>query len=592
MTKLMAWYIALLGLFFLSAPKVIADANAELLQLAQDYWDHELYEDPLRATANGVHDYNHRLPQVADADQRRRLQAARQFARRLRRISRDALSASNQINADLLAFILDHRIALAEFRSWRMPILSDYGFHQALLYIVRETPFRTHDDYQAYLQRLKALPEYFAQNIANMRLGLEEGFTQPQAILPGIIDSFEVLQLGELESHPLYQPFLQFPEAFSSSQRASIQREAERLFRENLAPSFAQAAAFMKNEYLPGAMRLVGASHWPEGNAYYQALVRFYTSLDDARPDDIHALGIREVSRIRQEMQAVIEQTDFTGNFREFLAFLRTDQQFYARTPRQLLAHAAWLAKDIDGRLPGYFGKLPRQPYSVEPVPDEVAPNYTTGRYVGAALSASIGGQYWVNTYALDTRPLYQLPALTLHEAVPGHHLQAALALELENVPAFRRDFYPHAFGEGWGLYAEKLGVEMGVYTTPYEHFGRLSYEMWRACRLVIDTGLHASGWSREQAIEYLATNTALSEHNVRTEVDRYIAWPGQALAYKVGELTLWELRQQAESALGEQFDIRGFHDAVLAEGALPLELLRQQIKAYIVLEKERLSEH
>ena len=266
----------------------------------------------------------------------------------------------------------------------------------------------------------------------------------------------------------------------------------------------------------------------------------------------------------------------------EFVEFLRSDEQFYAKSADALLERAAWISKDIDGRLPGYFGTMPRQPYSVEPVPAELAPNYTTGRYVGAPLGADRGGQYWVNTYALDKRPLYELTALSLHEAVPGHHFQIALALEIEDAPEFRKRFYPHAFGEGWGLYAEKLGVEMGVYQTPYDHFGRLSYEMWRACRLVIDTGLHAKGWTRQQAIDYLASNTALSLHNVQTEVDRYISWPGQALAYKMGELTIWELRAKAERELGAKFDIREFHDAILVGGGLPLEMLRARIDGYI----------
>jgi uncharacterized protein (DUF885 family) len=281
-------------------------------------------------------------------------------------------------------------------------------------------------------------------------------------------------------------------------------------------------------------------------------------------------------------MDEIIQQLEFKGSFQEFLAFLRADRQFYPKTPEELLMKASWLAKRADGRLPAFFGKLPRQPYSVQPVPDELAPNYTGGRYSPAPPGASRGGEYWVNTYALETRSLYQLTALTLHEAVPGHHLQIALAYEIENVPEFRKKFYPHAYGEGWALYSEKLGVEMGLYDTPYDHFGRLSYEMWRACRLVVDTGIHAQGWTRQQAIDYLAANTALSYHTIGTEVDRYIAWPGQALSYKMGELTILELRSEAEQKLGDQFDIRAFHDTVLAQGGLPLDLLRKQVKEYI----------
>jgi uncharacterized protein (DUF885 family) len=342
----------------------------------------------------------------------------------------------------------------------------------------------------------------------------------------------------------------------------------------------------MKSEYAPKARTTLGCSDLPQGREYYAALVRYFTTRDDLTPDAIHALGLKEVARIRAEMDTVIRQTGFKGSFAEFLQFLRTDPQFYPKTAEELLSRAAWLAKSIDGKLPGYFGKLPRQTYSVAPVPAEIAENYTSGRYSGAPPGASRGGEYWVNTTHLDKRPYYELPALTLHEAVPGHHLQGALAYEIENAPTFREHFYPHAFGEGWGLYSEKLGVEMGVYKTPYENFGRLSMEMWRACRLVIDTGIHVKGWSRKQAMDYLAGNTALSLKNVQTEVDRYIAWPGQALAYKIGELTIWELRAKAEKELGPKFDIRQFHDAVLDEGGLPLEILRRRVDAYIARAK------
>ena len=299
-------------------------------------------------------------------------------------------------------------------------------------------------------------------------------------------------------------------------------------------------------------------------------------------PERVHEVGLGEVKRIRAEMDAIIAQVGFKGTFPEFLAFLRTDPQFYARSPQELLKEASYIAKQVDGMLPAYFGKLPRLPYSVQPVPAEIAPNYTTGRYSPPPIGGTKGGEYWVNTYALDKRPLYVLAALTLHEAVPGHHLQGALARELENVPAFRLDLYPHAFGEGWGLYSEKLGKEMGLYKTPYEEFGRLTYEMWRACRLVVDTGMHAKNWTRQQALDYLGENTALSLHEVRTEIDRYIAWPGQALAYKMGELKILELRERARQALGEKFDIRAFHDAALANGGVPLPILEKQIDLYI----------
>ena len=380
------------------------------------------------------------------------------------------------------------------------------------------------------------------------------------------------------------------PASISAKKAKALAAEARALIADAVIPAFRRTHEFMRDDYAAGAADKIGAASLPGGGAYYEALVRYYTTRDDVTADGIHKLGLKEVARIRKEMDGVIRKTGFAGDFAAFLEFLRTDPQFYATTPQQLLERAAFLSKTIDGKLPAFFGKLPRQPYSVEAVPDEIAPNYTTGRYVPAAPGAGRGGRYWVNTYALDKRPLYELPALTLHEAVPGHHLQGALAYEIEGAPEFRKQFYPHAFGEGWGLYAEKLGVEMGVYQTPYDEFGRLSYEMWRACRLVVDTGMHAKGWSRQQAIDFMKDNTALSEHNIAAEIDRYIAWPGQALAYKIGQLKFSELRARAQKQLGAKFDLRRFHDALLGDGALPLSLVEAKIDRWIAAEAARPS--
>ncbi|MEM9494577.1 MAG: DUF885 family protein [Pseudomonadota bacterium] len=569
------------GVVLAAAPAMASPAD-DLNQLIDDYWDNELRENPFRATGAGISDYNAKVPAVAPADQERRAAMGADLLARLDAIDRTALSSSDKTNADLLKFILKHDVALAPFDAWRMPILSDSGFHTGIAHVVGSTPFRTETDYEDYIERLKALPGFLDQNVANMRQGLEDGFTQPVEILEGILPSFEAQVKDNAAAHPLYAPFKLMPQSIPARRQKALRREARNVLERAVMPAYQRADLFMRNEYLPGARKTLGASALPQGEEYYAALVRFYTTLDDATPDDIHKLGLSEVARIRGEMDEIIQETGFRGDFAAFIEFLRTDEQFYAKTERALLERAAWISKDIDGRLPAFFGKLPRQPYSVAPVPAEIAPNYTTGRYVGAPLGADRGGQYWVNTYALDKRPLYALTALSLHEAVPGHHFQSALALEIENAPQFRKEFYPHAFGEGWGLYSEKLGVEMGVYETPYDHFGRLSYEMWRACRLVIDTGIHAKGWTREQAVDYLASNTALSMHNVRTEVDRYISWPGQALSYKMGELTIWELRAKAEAELGDAFDIRAFHDAILVEGGLPLDMLRARIDAYI----------
>lgn len=563
-----------------------AFATEELDRLFADYWANELEENPLSATYSGVEGYNDKMPAVAPADQVRRLEEAKAFLARLDAADLSSASEDDRLNASLLRFILDHAIALGAYDGWRIPFLSDSGFHNEFSFVVDATPFRNEADYRAYLARLGALPAYLEQNVDNMRQGLKDGFTQPKEILAGILPSFEAQAAPAVLDHPLYAPFTSMPAAISKKRAAALQKEAAALMETKVLPAFRRTFEFMRDEYAPHAADRIGAGNLPDGAAYYEALVRYYTTRDDVTADGIHKLGLEEVARIRKEMDGVIGKTGFKGDFAAFLEFLRADPQFYAQTPEQLLERAAFLAKTIDGKLPAYFGKLPRQPYSVEAVPAELAPNYTSGRYVPAPPGGKRGGRYWVNTYALDKRPLYELPALTLHEAVPGHHLQGALAYEVDGAPEFRKQFYPHSFGEGWGLYSEKLGVEMGLYQTPYEEFGRLSMEMWRACRLVIDTGIHSKGWTRQQAIDYLAGNTALSLKNVQVEVDRYIAWPGQALAYKMGELTIVELRRKAEKALGDKFDIRDFHDVVLDQGGLPLAVLGEQVDAYIARKK------
>jgi uncharacterized protein (DUF885 family) len=344
---------------------------------------------------------------------------------------------------------------------------------------------------------------------------------------------------------------------------------------------YAKLLDFTLDEYVPGARSTLGASELPGGEAYYAQRIRHFTTLDLA-PEEIHEIGEREVARIRAEMEQIVREVGFEGGFAAFLDFLRTDPRFYAGTAEELLMRASTIAKRMDAQLPSLFKTLPRLPYGVAPVPDHLAPKYTGGRYVPAPQGGTQPGYYWVNTYALASRPLYVLEALTLHEAVPGHHLQISLANELEDLPSFRRHLYLSAFGEGWGLYSEWLGLEAGFYTDPYSDFGRLTYEMWRACRLVVDTGLHALGWTRDQAMDFLASNTALSLHEVETETDRYISWPAQALAYKLGELEIKELRREAEAALGERFDIREFHDAVLGSGSVPLPVLERIVRRWI----------
>ena len=570
---------------FAGAPAAIGQqdtAAAELHQLFADEWDRRLQRDPLFASTRGVSDYNDRLPDVTPDAQQRALEEDLQFLERLEAIDRAALSSNDQTNHDLFEFVVGHRANLATYRVYRMPFTSDSGFHIRIQRMYEYMPFRSVEDYETYLTRLSAVGPYFKQNIANMRDGVAEGFTQPGAILTEIVPSISGTIVDSPEDSVFFTPLLGIPEYVSADDADRLRSEASAAIAETVIPAYREFLTFFTDEYIPGARASLGASSLENGRAYYEDLTRFFTSLDDAHPDEIHELGLREVARIRAEMDEIIEQAEFDGSFADFIEFLRTDPQFYVEDPEQLLKEASWIAKKVDAQMPAFFRTLPRMPYGVMAVPDDLAPNYTTGRYWSAPVGGRRGGYYMVNTYALDKRPLYTLAALTVHEGVPGHHHQISLAQELDELPEFRRTFYPHAFGEGWGLYSEKLAIEMGIYETPYDHFGRLSYEMWRAVRLVVDTGMHYKGWTRDEALDYLADNTALSLQNVRTEIDRYISWPGQALAYKMGELKFLELRARATEELGEDFDIRDFHDALLINGGLPLDMLDAAVDRYI----------
>ena len=560
----------------------INEASRQLEELFADEWADRLQRNPLFASSMGVADYNDLLPDVSAEAQSRYLDADRQFLERLAAIDRGSLPATHQDNYDLFEFVVGHRATLAEYRPYRIPILSDAGFHMSVQRMYESMPFESVPDYERYLVRLAAVRGYFEQNIANMRTGIAEGFTQPREILAGITPSISGAIVDDPASSVFFTPFTRFPAHFSESDRAQLARRGADVIASSVIPAYETFLQFFEAEYIPGSRTTLGISSVEGGRTYYEDLTRFFTTLDDATPDQIHELGVQEVARIRAEMEDIIRQVEFDGSFAEFIDFLRTDPRFYAQEPEQLLKEASYLAKRVDGQMPAYFRTLPRQPYGVRAVPDDIAPNYTTGRYWGAPIGGTRGGYYMVNTYALDKRPLYTLAALTVHEGVPGHHHQNALRKEIDGMPDFRRAFYPHAFGEGWGLYTEKLAIEMGIYDTPYDDFGRLSYEMWRAVRLVVDTGMHYKGWTRQQAMDYLADNSALSLHNVRTEIDRYIAWPGQALAYKMGELKILELRARAEQELGEQFDIRDFHDAILLTGGVPLDMLDATIDQYI----------
>jgi uncharacterized protein (DUF885 family) len=574
-----------LGLTVLAPPVAPKDpeARTKLHALLDEAWQFELREDPLFATSVGDHRFDDKLPSVGVSDQARRAEARRKLSERLREIDPAGLDETDRDSWALQRVKLEDSIREFELHHYRFPINADSGFHMELVQLVRQMPFDTTRDYENYVARLRAIPQYVSQNVELLREGLQAGWTLPKVALAGYEKTIEAHVVADPRRSRFFAPFASFPSGVSESDRARLSAAGEKAIRDEVVPAFRAFLEFMTREYMPGARATVGASDLAgNGKEYYAYLVRHFTTLPLA-PDEIHALGLEEVRRIRTEMEEVIRKTGFSGGFADFLKFLRTDPRFYAKTPEELLKQAAWIAKSVDGKLPSLFGRLPRQPYGVEPVPAEIAPKYTGGRYVPAPPGGKKAGTYWVNTYALESRPLYVLESLTLHEAVPGHHLQGAVSAELTDLPAFRRFLYVDAFGEGWGLYSERLGLEMGLYTDPYNNFGRLTYEMWRACRLVVDTGLHAKGWTRQQAIDYLASNTALSLHECTTETDRYISWPGQALAYKMGELKLRELRRRAEDALGARFDVREFHDRILSGGTVTLPILEARIDAYIL---------
>lgn len=496
----------------------------------------------------------------------------------LRALDRSKLSKEDKINAKILEDQLQNDVDLYKYKDYYLPITAESGFH-AYIAAIAQGRFNTLADYQNYLGKLKALPYYFAQQTHWLRQGLKEGITPPKVTLKGFENSISAYILPA-EKSGYFKPFTQYPSHFSEAQKLKLTQEGRALIAQKVIPTYQAFYDFMTQEYMPNTRDNIAANSLPEGNAFYENRVRYYTTLDITSAE-VHQLGLTEVKRIRQEMEQVIKSVGFKGSFADFLHFLRTDPQFYATSADQLLKEAAFIAKKADAMLPKYFGKLPSKPYGIAPVPAEIAPKYTSGRYSGSNRDDE-PGYYWVNTYALDKRPLYELEALTLHEAVPGHHLQISLNSQLNTLPYYRRYGYISAFGEGWGLYSEYLGLEAGFYQDPYSNFGRLTYEMWRAARLVVDTGIHSQGWSRQQAIEFMASNTALSLHNVTTEIDRYITWPGQALSYKIGELTIKRLRAKAEQALGDKFDLRAFHDAVLASGSVPMSILEQQIDDFI----------
>lgn len=562
-----------------NTPQVATQGSEQALQsIIKDAWQLRVESSPEMAYARGDKTAAGKLEDLSPEALARMNTANLALLARLTALDLSTLDQEARINAQILQYQLQNSVDLYRFHDHYLPITAESGFHAYIASIAKGN-FNTEEDYLNYLSKLKALPKYFDQQTYWLKQGLAEGSTPAKVVLTGFEDSISAF-IVPVEQSGYYKPFTQFPKHFTAAQRGKMEAEGKRLIEQLVLPSYQAFYDFMTQEYIPGARQSIAAADLPDGKAFYENRVRYYTTLP-MTADEVHQLGLKEVKRIRDEMQTIIDKLGYQGDFADFLHFLRTDSQFYATTPEELLKEAAFIAKKADAMLPKYFGKLPRTPYGIQEVPAEIAPKYTTGRYSGSN-SDDQAGYYWVNTYALDKRPLYEMEALTLHEAVPGHHLQISLNKELTSLPEFRRYSYISAFGEGWGLYSEYLGLEGGFYQDPYSNFGRLTYEMWRAARLVVDTGMHAKGWTRQQAIDFMASNTALSLHNVTTEIDRYISWPGQALSYKIGELTIKRLRAKAEAELGDKFDIRAFHDAILANGSVPMAILEQQIDDFI----------
>jgi len=544
-----------------------ADARLEAIYTAEWRWRDKQFPD----NEDSHRPLQDHLPKMDPATQEMRLRMWQDVLRKLDSIPVAQLSPAERLNYDVYHPQIAALIAAQLFRDYEMPANADTTFWTDLGYTARR-PFRTLHDYRNWILQMRDIPRYFREQTDEMRRGLKRGFTPPQITMKGRDASITAVTEATPEASLFYTPFKDMP-GVPQAEQAALRAQAIAVIRDSVQPAYAELLAFMRTEYLPGTRTSLAAYDLPDGQAFYRAKIREFTTLDED-PAAIHAFGESEVARLHEQMLGVMRETGFTGDFPAFLKFLRTDPQFQAKTPEELLMRAAWVAKRFDGKASRFFGLLPRARFGIRPVPEDLAPFYTAGR--GGP------GLYLVNTYDLPSRPLYNLTALTLHESAPGHAFQMPLALEHKQQPEFRQHTYLSAYGEGWALYCEKLGLEMGMYETPYDRFGMLNYQVWRAARLVVDTGIHSQGWSRDRAVAYLREFTALPEHEIETEVDRYIAWPAQALSYYLGEDAILKARARAEKALGEHFNLRAFHDTVLELGSVPLPVLSARVDRFI----------
>ncbi len=576
---------ALILLAATSAPAAAqARGNRALATVVAAYEQTARRYDPLTSASEGDRAALRLMPDASresELAQRAELVALKA---RLERVPTRGLNSEDALNRAYLMRVLDQSIEGIDLDFGRAPISNGDGFFTFGDYLAYTTPIQSADDAEAWIARLEALPAFYQQSIANARRGIETGYTQPRIVTDRALATARA-QVETLET-TLLTPLASMPDNIPAAQQEGYRTRARAIIRDRILPVHRETVTFIESEYLPAARAGIGLRSVPGGENLYRFLVRAYTTTDMS-PEQIHELGNQEVARIRALMEEEIRASGFRGDFAAFQRFLRSDRQFYAQTPEELIHHASEIAKRADGQLPRLFRTLPRLSYGIRVIPAEQAEGSTTAYYTQGSAALGQSGTYWVNTSRLEARPLYELPALTVHEAMPGHHLQISRAQELGDLPYFRRNAFETAFVEGWGLYAESLGEDMGMYRTPYERFGRLSYEMWRACRLVADTGIHWMGWDIEQARRCFAENSALSPHNIQTELERYIATPGQALAYKIGELTMQRLRREATAALGDRFDIRAFHDELLSAGAVPMDVLEQRMRAWVARQQE-----
>ncbi|MCH2595727.1 MAG: DUF885 domain-containing protein [Pirellulales bacterium] len=549
--------------------------------LLDEMWESRMQENPLFATSTGDHRFNDRLAEVSLADSARRNQIDRVYLDRLNNLDPEMLPAEDRIHYAIARRLLKEKLAEYKFQAFLIPITHRDGFHLDFPELAKKVPLITVKDFENYAARLNGFERYVLGHMELMRKGLTTGHTLSELVLEDWEEAIEAQIVEKPEQSLLYEPCQNFPTTVAESEHRRLQTAVRDAISNSVVPGYRKFRHFMESEYVPQARGSIGASAFPGGRDFYRHRVRKFTTLD-LTPEEVHNIGLAEVKRIRAEMDEIIKRVEFEGEFAAFIQYLREDPQFYATSEEELLKEVAYVLKQMDGKLPELFGHLPRMPYGLLEIPDYVAPRTTSAYYQRASGDGTRAGFYYMNTYNLKSRPLYTVEALSFHEAVPGHHLQLALQQEIEDLPHFRRFSSFTAYVEGWALYAERLGLEAGFYQDPYSDFGRLTMEIWRACRLVVDTGIHYFGWTRERAIEYLRDNSSLSLHNIRAEVDRYISWPGQALGYKIGEMKIRALRAHAEEQLGNRFNVRSFHDAVLITGSVPLDVLEANVNAWI----------